>query len=170
MRQKAFFALLVFTSFFAGFVFAEWNEYRPQGGRCLVSVPKTPDHSVKDVSSDVGTLKMHQFMMDYGEHAFLFTYTDYPAKLFETKSNNDILEDVVKGSTGDGEVIREVELEIDGFAGKEYVVQKTDFTLKARIFLVKQRLYQLIAVYPPDKASTLTPQADQFLQSFRLLH
>lgn len=170
MRKKSIlvFVCLVFVS--AGSAVAAWNEYRPKEAQCLFSVPKTPDYSVKDVSSDVGTLKMHQFMMDYGDYAFLFTYTDYPPKLTETKSNEKILEDVVKGSTEGAQVLRNVHLEIDGFPGKEYLAQKTDFMLKGRVFLVNRRLYQLIAVYPPNQASALTPDADQFLTSFRLLH
>ena len=160
------FVALIFTVS----AFAAWNEYRPQGGQCLMSVPKTPEYSVKDVPSDVGTLKMHQFMMDYGEHAFLFTYTDYPTTLTTTKTNDNILEDVVKGSTEGGQMLRKVDLEIDGHPGKEYVAKKTDFVFKGRAFLVKQRLFQLIAVYPPTDTGKISAEADEFLTSFRLLH
>jgi hypothetical protein len=136
----------------------------------MVSVLKTPDYSVKDVASDVGNLKMHQYMMDYGEHAFLLTYTDYPSKLTDSKSPDQILEDVLKGSVAEGELIRKIELTIDSFPGKEYTARKADFTLKGRVFLVGQRLYQLISVYPPNKADVLSSDVEEFLRSFRLLH
>lgn len=159
-------ALACFTDAFA----ENWSEYRPQGCRCLVSVPKTPAYDVKDVQSDVGLLKMHQFMMDYGDYAFLLTYTDYPSTLTDTKTDKQILQDVVQGSIGDGQLIRETELEIDGFPGKEYIAKKTDFNLKGRVFLVKQRLYQLITVYSPAQADALSSDVEDFIRSFRLLH
>ena len=171
MRFRSILISILFA--FVCFTFASsqnWNDYRPQGCRCMVSVLKTPDYSVKDVASDVGTLKMHQFMMDYGEHAFLLTYTDYPATLTDSKTPERILEDVVSGSVSDGELVRKIELTIDGHPGKEYTARKTDFTLKGRVFLVNQRLYQLISVYPPNKADELSSDVEEFLRSFRLLH
>jgi hypothetical protein len=170
MKLKSVSFTFLLCLFSVQFAFAQWKEYRPQGGRCLVSVPKTPEYSLKDVPSDVGTLKMHQFMMDYGDYAFLFTYTDYPTTLTESKSAENILEDVVKGSTGDGQLIKKTDLEIEDHPGKEYIAKKTDFTLKGRIFLVGQRLYQLITVYPPNRADELSSDVEDFLRSFRLLH
>ena len=146
-----------------------WNEYRPDACRCLVLVPKTPDYSVKDVPSDVGVLKMHQYLLDYGEHAFLLTYTDYPTTLTNSKTSEQILEDVVKGSIGDGQMLRKTDLTIDSFPGKEYIARKGEFSLKGRVFLVNQRLYQLISVYPPSKADALSSDVEEFLRSFRLL-
>ena len=77
---------------------------------------------------------------------------------------------MVQGSIGDGQLIRETELEIDGFPGKEYIAKKTDFNLKGRVFLVKQRLYQLITVYSPAQADALSSDVEDFIRSFRLLH
>ncbi len=171
MKLKCIPFLVVAVVLSFNFAFARaWSEYRPEGGRCLISVPKTPAHSVKDVPSDVGSLKMHQYMMDYGEYAFLMTFTDYPSTLTESKTADNILEDVVKGSIGDGELIRKVDLEIDKFPGKEYIAKKPDFTLKGRVFLVGQRLYQLITVVPPGQTDALSTDVEDFLRSFRLLH
>ena len=171
MRFQSILISLLFAFVCTEFASSEnWKEYRPQGCRCLVSVPKTPDYTVKDVASDVGTLKMHQFMMDYGEYAFLVTFTDYPTKLTDSKTSEQILEDVVSGSVAEGKLLRQIDLTIDSFPGKEYTARKEEFTLKGRVFLVKQRLYQLISVYPPNRADALSSDVEEFLRSFRLLH
>jgi hypothetical protein len=171
MRLKSILISILFAVICFQFAFAQnWNEYRPEGCRCMALVPKTPDYSVKDVPSDVGVLKMHQYLMDYGEYAFLLTYTDYPKTLTDSKTSEQILEDVVKGSVGDGQMLRKTDLTIDTFPGKEYIARKADFSLKGRVFLVNQRLYQLISVYPPGKADALSSDVEEFLRSFRLLH
>ena len=171
MKLKSLSIFLLIAILFCAVNFASaWSENRPQGCKCMVSVPKTPEYSVKDVPSDAGNLKMHQFMIDYGEYAFLLTYTDYPATLTASKSADNILEDVVKGSVGDGQLIRKTDLTIDKFPGKEYIAKKTDFNLKGRVFLVGQRLYQILTVVPPNKADALSTDVEEFLRSFRLLH
>ena len=171
MRFRSILISILFVFVCISFTSSEnWTEHRPQDCRCLVSVLKTPDYSVKEVASDVGTLKMHQFMMDYGEYAFLLTYTDYPTKLTDSKTSKQILEDVVGGSVAEGKLERKIDLTIDSFPGKEYTARKEDFLLKGRVFLVKQRLYQLIAVYPPGRATALSSDVEEFLRSFRLLH
>jgi hypothetical protein len=140
------------------------------GCRCQALVPKTPDYSVKDVPSDAGVLKLHQYLMDYGEYGFLLTYTDYPKTLTDSKTPEQILEDVVSGSIDNGEILRKTDLTIDTFPGKEYIARKAHFSLKGRVFFVNQRLYQMISVYPPAKADALSGDIEEFLRSFQLLH
>ncbi|MGH9857848.1 MAG: hypothetical protein ACRD4B_08395, partial [Acidobacteriota bacterium] len=96
--------------------------------------------------------------------------TDYPKTLTDSKTPEQILEDVVNGSIDNGQMLKKTDLTIDTFPGKEYIASKANFSLKGRVFLVNQRLYQMISVYPPGKADALSSDIEEFLRSFQLLH
>ena len=167
---KIFFISLAVTIFFIqnGSAF-DWKEYAPQGSYCSVKMPKKPELCVKKgVPTDSGPIDMYQVLADYGEYAFLLTFNDYPAALLKQKTSKQILDDVVSGSVGDGELVNKSEISVGTYPGREYTCRKSGMELKGSIYLVDGRLYQMIVAYPPNQAGTLAADRDTFLKSFKL--
>ena len=147
----------------------DWAEYSPQGSSSKVQMPKKPTLCVKKgIATESGSIDMYQALADYGDYAFLMTFNDYPNALLQKKTNDQILDDVVKGSIGDGEVISQGEIKLGNFPGRAYTCKKKGLELKAFVYLVGPRLYQLIVAYPPDQAATLKRDRDTFLTSLKL--
>ncbi len=163
------FCATLLLCFFAVAGAAEWKEYKPEGSRCSLSLPKAPALSAKNVDTDSGPIEMHQVLADFGEYAYLMTYNDYPLSLINEKGSEKILADVVSGSVGDGELITKRDITFGLYPGREYVCKKQGLYLKARVYLIKHRLYQMIAAYPPAQADVLSTDIETFLSSFRLI-
>jgi hypothetical protein len=167
---KIFFISLAVTILFiqSGNAF-DWKEYAPQGSYCTVQMPKKPSLCVKKaVPTDSGPIDMYQILADYGDYAFLLTFNDYPSALLQQKTNSQILDDVVTGSVGDGELISKGEIKLGDYSGRAYTCKKSGLELKAFIYLVGGRLYQMIVAYPPDQAASLAQGRDTFLGSLKL--
>jgi hypothetical protein len=167
---KILFISLVFTILYiqSGNAF-DWKEYAPQGSYCSVQMPKKPQLCVKKgVPTDSGPIDMYQVLADYGDYAFLLTFNDYPDALLKKKTSNQILDDVVSGSVGDGELINKGAISIGTYPGRTYTCKKSGLELKASIYLVDGRLYQMIVAYPPNQGGSLAQDRDTFLKSFKL--
>lgn len=167
---KIFFISLIFTLLFIQIGSAlDWKEYSPSGSHVTLMMPKQPDMCIKKgVPTDSGPIDMYQVLADYGEYAFLFTFNDYPSTLLQQKNTDKILEDVVSGSVGDGELVKKGDIQLGSYRGKSYTCKKSGLEMKAFIYLVNQRLYQAIAVYPPDQSESLSNDVNSFLTSIKL--
>lgn len=70
-------------------------------------------------------------------------------------------------SKGDVKLLSEIEISLDGFAGREWKVEVPDGVFMARAYLVNQRFYQVTTFIPKDKKSQETAAA-KVLDSFKL--
>jgi hypothetical protein len=168
--SKIFFISLALTFLFiqSGNAF-DWKEYNPQGSYCSIQMPKNPQLCVKKgVPTDSGPIDMYQVLADYGDYAFLLTFSDYPDALLKKKTSSQILDDVVSGSVGDGELVNKSEISMGTYPGREYTCKKSGLELKGTIYLVNGRLYQMIVAYPPNQTASLAKDRDAFLKSFKL--
>ncbi|MEW6207271.1 MAG: hypothetical protein AB1631_02825 [Acidobacteriota bacterium] len=73
-----------------------------------------------------------------------------------------------------GRLLSEKNISLNGYTGREMVVELSEGILKTRMYVTRQRLYQIIVVMPKPRASTgekirfEESIADKFLDSFKL--
>jgi len=156
------------------------QEFKSGPGGFSVQVPPDVEftETTQEIDSgnpDVGILSLHNYFMSItGEDVYQIFYYDYPVEL---ASNPDVSEDLLNGArdgwlnTVNGLLIeQETELSLGNFPGREMVVEASidnqDMKIKARYFLVGNRIYQIMVGVPKDGEFTAAMEA--FLRSFAL--
>ncbi len=144
--------------------------YRSTSGGFSIRFPggRTPDLEDKPIAG--GLVTLHFFKSQKGSSAYIVGYNELPKSGRTAKQVLDDARDGAIESIG-ATLEKEIPLTIDGNPGREVVMtaEKSGINLRQRLrmYIVKSRLYQTIAVSP-----TFAPQpADEqdFLDSFTLL-
>jgi hypothetical protein len=149
----------------------QWKEYSPEGTGFTVLMPGTPKVEQQSQPTDVGPIMMYIHMVERDNAAFLVMYSDFPAEMVKAVDADTLLDGGVNGAAQGGKLISQKKIEIDGHKGREFVAEKAEgtlqLTLKARTYLVGNRLYQ--AITSAVKGSEPWADIDKFLDSFKLL-
>jgi hypothetical protein len=153
-----------------------WKEFSPDNGRFSILLPGAP----KQNNQSIGTLTNQVYTLDTSSADFVIGFADLPLapveddeikKLFDRGINGIITE---KG----GKLISDKAIMLGRYPGREYILEAvgTPATiLKARVYLVDKRLYQIVVVQPKIEGrpqSTIDYYngiANKFLDSFKLL-
>jgi hypothetical protein len=151
-----------------------WTELTSARGGFTVQIPGNPTESTQNVESISGKIPHRQYTVVLSEAAFLVTYADIPVPINNSRQVTAVLDaarDCFLKET-DGTLLTEHEVNIEGYIGREFVIEKPECLIIDRTLLVNQRLYQLV-VYLLHKAGS--PMSDQellnssrFLNSFKL--
>ncbi len=105
--------------------------------------------------------------------AYMVGYADYPEGIVERMNLDQSLDAARDGMLGEysARVTNEKRILLDSYPGKEFsfegTIKNTRFTGYSRIFLVDQRLYQLIAI--GERAVVDKEDVDRFFLSFERL-
>ena len=133
-------------------------------------MPGAPEESVQDMDTDKGQISMHGLNLAERETAYIATYTDYPESVYKDRDNQSILDDVRDGILVNppGTLLSEAVISLDGHPGRDitYEINDGQITFRARVYLVGNRLYQMLAGTTTDKASN--SDIGKFLESFTL--
>ena len=146
--------------------------YRSESGGFSVMIPGKPDESTQALDTPRGKIDLHLFTVQKGNRAYIVSYSDYPEEMVKQNSPQKSLDGSRDGEVRNmGKLILEKNLSLDGHPGRELVIEgKTsdghEATSKTRIFLVGNRLYQVIFAAPRGEVSS--SEMDDFLESFKL--
>ncbi|MCS6814800.1 MAG: hypothetical protein NZ772_14695 [Cyanobacteria bacterium] len=150
-----------------------WRPFRDPNGKFTVLMPGDPKQQRQQQQTRLGNLDIYTFAVEQpGLSAHLVTYTDFPAESIQNVDPNKLLD------SGRDEVLRRVQgsllsesrISLNGAPGRELKIKAPgDLIIHSRIYMVNQRLYQLIVVAPASKAANLSGSIRGFFQSFRLL-
>ena len=90
-------SVLILMAFTSAAVAQQWTEYRASDARFRVEMPGTPEvHS--DTIAELGSLKLTQAVVEFGEGWFAASYVDVPPDQLKNASANSIL-DTARDST-----------------------------------------------------------------------
>lgn len=150
---------------------AGWSVYTSKEGGFSMALPGKPAESKQQVKTATGHLDVYLFVVEgKADSAYVVSYSDLPAAEVKAGSADKRLDFAREGAVSNarGKLRTEKKIEIDGFAGRELVIETDkDVVIKMRIYAVKQRLYQTMAMGPggffQSKDATL------FLDSLRLI-
>jgi hypothetical protein len=146
----------------------DWKEFNSQECRCSAQFPGTPQPKTQGMQTKVGTLEARMFMLEVPGAFYAMAYVDYPKDALAKKAPDELLDGARDGAVGNvkGKLTTETKVSMSGYPGRELRIDAPgDLALVARIYLVKERLYQILVVMPKSKESDA--EAKKFLDSFK---
>lgn len=148
---------------------AEWKEFSSKEGRFKVLLPGKPQERKQPVGNNIEQV---QYLIDGGDRAYLIAYQDDA----NFKNADDAVVKQALGAGRDaavaslkGKLLSQKEFKFDKkYSGLEFQIDIPDSGIyRSRIFMVKERLYQITVLGPKDVATS--KEADKFLDSFKLV-
>jgi len=148
--------------------FGEYKEFKCEGGRFKVLMPGTP----KEEKLSAAGIPLKTFRVESWEKACAVAYADIPDEILRYGATSAKLDAAVDGmvSSVNGKLIRSYDIQLAGkYPGREVKAQLPNNAgiVVARIYLVRQRFYELLVTGPQSWATSA--DANKFLDSFVLI-
>lgn len=147
---------------------AGWQVFASPEGGFSVWLPRSPKSSVTPSDSEVGKLDNHIFEVSLPSGSFTVGYTDYPPEFIAQVDPEQMLDNVRDGELrGLKATLREDHpITLGDYTGREVLAETESLVLKTRIYLIKNRLYQMIAITRTE--AQLAAEGTTFLNSFQV--
>jgi hypothetical protein len=151
----------------------EWKEFASEEFKFKATFPGVPKASVSELDAKPDKRYAHWFIVTLPGSFYGVSVTDYPnlpllLKEDELKTNYATLVQGTMKLTG-FKLLGEKDLRLGGQFGREAVLTNEKEIIINRMFLVRQRLYQVITTMPEaaSKDEKARRAADRFLDSFQ---
>jgi hypothetical protein len=143
-----------------------WRPFSPPGGGFTVSLPGAPAEKKQTVAAEDGMLDARLFVVEVkGGAAYVVSVTDFPKAENPERRLSNARDGAVKSVSG--KLLHERKIKLDGFPGRElWIDADKSGLIHTRIYAVKERLYQTLAIGPKDFVET--KETARFLDSFKL--
>ena len=137
-----------------------WQQFSSQSGNFTISMPGKPSQE-SDTDAD-GSIT-HNFTVVNGETVYLITYSDLATEVTQVKPG-EIFDAVCGGYAADGDkLVNQRKIELSGYPGRSVELKAKDgMSGKASMYLIGNRLYQLLLISPELE------EGKQFFDSFQL--
>ncbi len=169
MKKTCVAAMLLSVSL-VGCQQATWSEYSSPEGEFSVLMPGTPTKQIRSVQTASGPLDAHMFLVEHGGVAYMVAFSDYPTMVIQDRPSQLILDGARDGAVANanGKLLGESMVSLNGHQGRELDIEPMGgkVTIRARIFLVDHRLYQVMVLTP--KGKDFSGDVRKFLDSFSL--
>jgi hypothetical protein len=170
-RVKAFagwFGVLLLCCGCGGSGFGEFKEFKCEGGRFKVLMPGTP----KEEKLSAAGIPLKTFRVESWDKGCAVAYADIPDEILRYGSTSAKLDAAVDGMVSNvhGKLIRAYDIQLAGkYPGREVKAELpgNNGIIVARIYLVRQRFYELLVTGPQSWATSA--DANKFLDSFVLI-
>lgn len=136
--------------------------------------PYTLKETTQTLNTQAGKIDIHIFASEQGGQSLMVLYSDYPANLVKASDPEKIYDGGRDGAVANvkGQLVSESRIWLYGSPGREILIKTKasngqDATVRDRIYLVGNRLYQVMAVVPSEKENS--SEITSFLDSFKLL-
>lgn len=173
MSPRTVSSAILFTLCMAGAAAADttWQEFKSAEGRLTVLFPGEPklERTPVDVPN-VGKVEEVMWTYELKDVAmFGVAWVDYPKELVAQGDRTKMLDGARDGAAKNigGKIVSEKPITMHGFPGRELKVEvpKSPLVFLAQIYLVNERLYQVILVTTASHASA--PEVTKFFASFK---
>jgi hypothetical protein len=149
------------------------EEFSSEAGNFSISTPKTMEETQQSVQTPVGPINIYTFTAESNDSAYVVAYSDYPPEIVAQSDPEMLLDSSRDGALNNlgGTLVSEEVIDLDGNPGRSLVIDTATetgdkATINSRIYLVNNRLYQILVVTPESKAEKVDSAA--FLESFSL--
>jgi hypothetical protein len=172
MRTKALCLAILSALLLSACGGSAWTDFASAGGRFSVTAPGGFTEETQTIPTGAGDIEMHIFTLDQGDVGYFVGYFDVPAELLALGNTAALLDGGVQGAFGNvgGSIESQKEITLDGHPGREatgsFSFEGEAGTLKARAYLVNDRIYMVFAGARSGQGN-LT-DTDRFLDSFKL--
>lgn len=148
---------------------AGWQETTGDG-KFSVYLPGKPQESTKTVTTGIGPLELHLFVLDKDESRYIVVYNDFPMDLQKAGAVDTVLDSSSKGVVKGfgGKLISEKKITLQGNPGRELKIASASGKrlLRCRNYVVGSRLYYVEISVPNSEYDSKDTLA--FLDSFRV--
>jgi hypothetical protein len=149
----------------------EWQQFSSLEGGFSVLMPGSPEEFVTQNSFRVFRVTLQNpqivFVVDYNLVNVVLTNPSDPSRI-NTQPSPKFFQGFREGVVGEGRLIRERDVEINSYSGREIEYQDSDALFhRLRLYYVNQRFYKLEAISRTEAA--FGSESDRFFNSFRLL-
>lgn len=162
--------LLALALLLGGCQGSTWDEFTSSEGAFSILLPGVPTEQTKTVNTAVGPIDAHFFLLERKDVAYMVGYSDYPDTVVQKNNPDAILEAARNGAVANvqGKLLSELMVSLNGYPGRELKIEPAGGkgTIKAKIFMVGNRLYQVMVVTPREKA--FSKNVRKCLDSFKL--
>ncbi len=150
------------------------KEFKSAAGRFSVMTPAPLQEEAKTLDTEAGKVELHIFAGQLDDIAYVIGYSDYSPETGPPGYAEKMLDGARNGAVGNthGKLVSEAPISLSGYPGRELVIEawaedRPPAVIKGRLYMAKNRLYQVTVVTPRGKAGDKV--VDDFLQSFKLL-
>lgn len=164
--------VLASLSMWAGVARADdWKDFTSPDGRFTVEFPGTPKQVKDPRQTKFGKVEAQLVILSVSNRIFYgVEYLDYPASVLKAHGADELLDDAidsaVKGVKG-ARIESKENVTLAGSTGRQIVLSAPgNLQLTMKMFLVKNRLYQVISSVAKGEEKTADPK--RFLDSFKL--
>ena len=150
------------------------KDFRSEAGKFSVKAPVTLEEQPQTINVSGGKVEAHTYLGEKDDIAYVVAYSDYRQEVVNQSTLDEMLNNARDSmiSSANGKLILETRISLGDTVGREFtldyeMLDGNDGTMKARIYLVKNRLYQVMVL--ADKANADAASITKFLDSFKLL-
>ena len=148
---------------------AGWRPFAPKDGSFSIVLPGAPTEKKQQLKAGAGAVDVSMYICEAaGDGTYVVAVTDYSSQEIqggEEKRLRNARDGAVQNS--EGKLIHERKISLAGHPGRElWIGTKDDGMIHTRLFAVKQRLYQTMAIGP--KTFVETKETASFMDSFKL--
>jgi hypothetical protein len=146
-----------------------WTEFHSKEGAFSILMPSKPARQNNPTSTPIGTIDIVMFTASTDSAFYAVTYSDFPSAPSDDDEANRRLDSGRDGGVAQakGKLISETRITLDGFLGREIKAKVEGGYLLARVYSVKQRVYQIIMA--GSEAEIASQHAIRFFNSFKLV-
>lgn len=133
-------------------------------------MPTEPTYATTPTQTALGNIESHMASInDTANNTFFAVmWSDYPASAMASTTPEHVLDGARDGAVANvkGKLLAEKKITANGYPGREVRLASTDNSFVAidRMYIVKNRLYQAMVVWPTTSEDV--PTTRKFLESF----
>jgi hypothetical protein len=149
------------------------EEFSSEAGKFSISTPAVMEETQQSVQTPVGPINIHTFTAESDNAAYVVAYSDYPPEIVAQTDPTMLLDSSRDGALNNlgGTLVSEEVIDLEGNPGRSLVIDTATetgdkATINSRIYLVENRLYQVLVVTPEGKEGKV--DSASFLESFDL--
>jgi hypothetical protein len=147
----------------------EWPSFKSTDENFQISLPAEPKQERTTGKSPLGD-GHHIYSLNNGGISYTISVSTIeppPTKKTDINRTLDFARDIVSIVTA-GKELTDTDITLEGFPGRLVRIEKDKQIWTLRVYLVKERIYQLMTTEP--KAKDPNPAVTKFFDSFKLLH
>jgi hypothetical protein len=148
-----------------------WKEFAWKPGHFRVLLPGTPEEQKESLKTPSGPIQILMFLLEpkKGAGTYAVGYSIAPHSLLTGANTEKGLEHARDSAVAraKGKLRSDRRIRLHGYPGREFEIEvEGKLRIRSRLVVVKNRLYQLLVIGPPEWLRSRDPA--RFLDSFEL--
>jgi hypothetical protein len=174
MKTKLIILITLLTALILAGCAAKFKEFHSEAGNFSVKAPVILAEQPQTIDMTSGKAEAHTYLAESDGFLYVAAYSVFRDEIINQGDPEELLNNARDSMLASlsGKLVLETRKSLEDYPGRELVVDMkmsdgTDGVMKARIYLVKNRLYQVMALV--SKGDEDDVSITKFLDSFKLI-